>query len=111
MTVVRSVAFSKQKLAMKAVLFIGLVVLLEYGICFPFVWTNFSDTSKGVVVGEREGKSEAAKTMKTPAWNRAYTYQEALSQGDGAAYSSKFYAGKLRPEIQSLPLYIPFLTD
>ena len=52
---------------MKAVLFIGLVVLLEYGICFPFVWTNFSDTSKGVVVGEREGKSEAAKTMKTPA--------------------------------------------
>ena len=44
MTVVRSVVFSKEKLAMKAVLFIGLVVLLEYGICLPFVWTNFSDS-------------------------------------------------------------------
>ena len=67
MTVVRSLVFSKEKLGMKAVLFIGLVVLLEYGICLLFVWTNFSDTSKGFVVGEREGKSEAAKTMKTPA--------------------------------------------
>ena len=61
MTAVRSVVFSKEKLGMKAVLLIGLVV------CLPFVWTNFSDTSKGFVVGEREGKSEAAKTMKTPA--------------------------------------------
>ena len=52
---------------MKVVLFIGLVVLLEYGICLPFVWANFSDTRKGFVVGEREGKSEAATTMKTPA--------------------------------------------
>ena len=38
MTTVRSVVFSKEKLGMKAVLFIGLVVLLEYGICLPFVW-------------------------------------------------------------------------
>ena len=67
MTVVRSVVFSKEKLGMKAVLFIGLVVLLENRICLPFVWTNFSDTRKGFVVGEREGKSEAVKTMKTPA--------------------------------------------
>ena len=67
MTVVRSIVFSKEKLAMKVVLFIGLVVLLENRICLPFVWANFSDTSNGFVVGEREGKSEAAKTMKTPA--------------------------------------------
>ena len=69
MTVVCSVAFSREKLGMKAVFFIGLVVLLEYGICLPFVWTNFIDTgtSTGFVVGEREGKSEAGKTMKTPA--------------------------------------------
>jgi len=41
MTVVRSIVFSEEKLRTKAVLFVGLVVLLEYGNLPPFWMEKF----------------------------------------------------------------------
>ena len=77
MTVVRLIVFSEEKLGTKAVLFVGLVVLVEYGNLPPFWMEKFqwyiNCNNKGFDVGEREWESEDPKTMETPARNPAHT--------------------------------------
>ena len=99
MTVVRSIVFSEEKLRTKAVLFVGLVVLVEYWNLPPFWMEKFqcyiNCTSKALMLG-----SESERVKMRRQWKlRQEILLTPSKKHPPRGTRQKFYTGRFRPEV------------